>query len=67
MAIRTSTEYAPWHLVPGNDKRYARLEVLKTVVRRLDEALAEKAGHVALGTACHRRRVTRPAAKREVT
>jgi polyphosphate:AMP phosphotransferase len=67
MAIRTSTEYAPWHLIAGNDKRSARIEVLKTVVRRMDEALAEKAGHVAQGTACQRRRVSRTATKRDPT
>jgi polyphosphate:AMP phosphotransferase len=31
MLIRTSTEHAPWTLVSGNDKLFARVEVLKTV------------------------------------
>ena len=39
MVDRTSTSYAPWNLVPCEDKRYGRVEVLKTVVRRLEEAL----------------------------
>jgi polyphosphate:AMP phosphotransferase len=37
MVERTSTEYAPWTLVSGNDKRVARLEVLREVCRRLQE------------------------------
>ncbi len=32
----TSTKAAPWHLIPGNYKWFARLEVLRTVVRRLE-------------------------------
>jgi AMP-polyphosphate phosphotransferase len=40
MVTRTSTEMAPWTLVPGNDKRYARVEVVKTFVERLDAALS---------------------------
>jgi polyphosphate:AMP phosphotransferase len=36
---RTSTEIAPWTLVEAEDKRYARLKVLKTIVRRLEAAL----------------------------
>ena len=35
MIGRTSTEYAPWTLVEGNDKRFARVKVLETVVERL--------------------------------
>jgi len=59
MVIRTSTEYAPWHLIAGNDKRHARIEILKTLVQRLDEALAERPGRAAAGTACERRRAVR--------
>jgi polyphosphate kinase 2 (PPK2 family) len=36
MIERTSTKLAPWTLVEGNDKRYARLKVLETVVARLE-------------------------------
>ena len=39
MVARTSTEYAPWTLVAGNDKRYARVQVLETFCERLSEAL----------------------------
>ena len=31
MILRTSTEYAPWHLIPANDKRYARVAVMEKV------------------------------------
>ncbi|HKK16187.1 MAG TPA: polyphosphate:AMP phosphotransferase, partial [Gammaproteobacteria bacterium] len=40
MVTHTSTEYAPWTLVPGNDKRLARVEILKTACQRLEEALS---------------------------
>lgn len=39
MVARTSTEYAPWTLVPGNDKRFARIHILKTLCDHLDAAL----------------------------
>ena len=39
---RTSTPRAPWNLVEGNDKRYARIKVLETVCDRLEEALGNK-------------------------
>jgi polyphosphate kinase 2 (PPK2 family) len=39
MVERTSTETAPWTLVAANDKRYARIKVLKTVVKRIERAL----------------------------
>ncbi len=37
----TSTRLAPWTLVEGNDKRYARIKVLRTVCERLRERLGE--------------------------
>ena len=39
MVERTSTEYAPWVLVEGNDKRFARIKVLKVLSDRLEESL----------------------------
>lgn len=39
MVTRTSTDPAPWTLVAGNDKRHARIQVLKTVCDRLEAAL----------------------------
>ncbi|MCC8027316.1 MAG: phosphate--AMP phosphotransferase [Clostridium sp.] len=41
MLIRTSTTYAPWIVVEGNDKRYARIKVLKTVVDALEKKIKE--------------------------
>ena len=40
MVSHTSTEFAHWTLVPGNDKKLARIEVLKTFCSRLEEALS---------------------------
>jgi polyphosphate:AMP phosphotransferase len=39
MFRRTSTPEAPWHLVPANDKRWARVEVLRTFCERLEAGL----------------------------
>ncbi len=36
---RTSTAHAPWHLIPANDKLYARLTVLRTLCEALEKAL----------------------------
>ncbi len=43
MVARTSTELAPWHLIPANDKRFARVEVM----RRVCEGLARLTGESA--------------------
>ncbi len=42
MIERTSTQVAPWILVEGNDKRFARIKVLKQVCKYLGEALDSK-------------------------
>lgn len=39
MVARTSTQYAPWTLIAGDDKRFARIEVLKTICERLEKAI----------------------------
>jgi polyphosphate kinase 2 (PPK2 family) len=39
MVDRTSTILAPWTLVEAEDKRYARIKVLKTIVHRIESAL----------------------------
>jgi polyphosphate kinase 2 (PPK2 family) len=39
MVRRTSTDYAPWHLVEAEDKRYARVKVLETVCERIEARL----------------------------
>lgn len=41
MLIRTSTTYAPWIIVEGNSKYYARIKVLETVVKALEERMKE--------------------------
>lgn len=41
MLVRTSTTYAPWIVVEGNSKYYARVKVLKTVVDALEARIKE--------------------------
>ena len=39
MVDRTSTEIAPWTMVEAEDKRYARIKVLRTLVERMENIL----------------------------
>lgn len=39
MIAKTNTRNAPWHVVPANNKYYARIYVLKTVCNALEKAL----------------------------
>lgn len=39
MVERTGTANAPWHLIPANDKQYARVQVLKAVCEALEQRL----------------------------
>jgi polyphosphate kinase 2 (PPK2 family) len=39
MVRRTSTEYAPWHLVEAESKRYARVKVVETVCEAIEARL----------------------------
>lgn len=39
MLVRTSTEYAPWIVVEGNCKYYARIKVLETVIGAIEARL----------------------------
>lgn len=41
MLLRTSTPSAPWTIVEAEDKRYGRIKVLRTVVRRLEDELGK--------------------------
>ena len=41
MIAKTSTEYAPWTVVEGNNKLYARIKILNTVIDRLSDAVKE--------------------------
>ncbi len=42
MIEKTHTKIAPWHLIAGNDKRYARIEVLRIITETLEEVLKQK-------------------------
>ena len=42
MVARTSTRRAPWTLVPSNDKNFARIEILRTACKALDDRLRRK-------------------------
>lgn len=39
MLALTDSAHAPWHLVPANNKRYARLDVLRWACKRITAAL----------------------------
>ncbi len=41
MLVRTSTTYAPWIVVEGNNKYYARVKVLETVVDALEKKIQQ--------------------------
>jgi len=42
MLEKTSTAFAPWHIIEANDKMYARIKVLRTVADALERAIEEK-------------------------
>ena len=39
MLQKTSTTYAPWHILESVDKKYARIKALEIVVEALEKAL----------------------------
>ena len=39
MFLRTGTAYAPWHIIPSEDKKYARLAVLRAYRDQLKQTL----------------------------
>lgn len=41
MLLRTSTPAAPWTIVESDDKRFSRIKILRTVVRRLETDLGK--------------------------
>ncbi|KIH82391.1 polyphosphate:AMP phosphotransferase [Pseudomonas batumici] len=45
MVDRTSTEVAPWTLVEANDKRWARVKVLRTLNRAIEDAFEKRDKH----------------------
>ena len=42
MFDKTNKSYAPWVLVPGNNKRYARIHVLEETLRLIEENLEKR-------------------------
>ena len=38
MLQKTSTENAPWHIIESNDKKYARIQTLRIIVKALEKA-----------------------------
>ncbi|MEB2311996.1 MAG: polyphosphate:AMP phosphotransferase [Sorangiineae bacterium] len=42
MIARTSTEFARWTLIEANDKRYARVKILRTLCEKLEAALGAR-------------------------
>ena len=41
MLQKTSTQKAPWHILPSNDKKFARVKALEIIVDTLEKALEE--------------------------
>jgi polyphosphate kinase 2 (PPK2 family) len=39
MFARTDQPHAPWHLIPADSKRYARVAVLETVIERIEDGM----------------------------
>src|SRR5699024_6907925 len=42
MIRETSTEYAPRHIIPGNNKKYARIEAIKKIIYACEKALNDE-------------------------
>jgi polyphosphate kinase 2 (PPK2 family) len=42
MLARTSHDAAPWHLVEGDSKRWARVKVLETVIAEIESGMRER-------------------------
>lgn len=40
MMKKTSTAYAPWHVLESNDKKYARIKALRIVIEEIEKALS---------------------------
>jgi polyphosphate kinase 2 (PPK2 family) len=45
MFTKTSTDWAPWTLVEAEDKKYARIKVLRTVVEAIEAKVGAGAAH----------------------
>ena len=42
MFLRTHTPYAPWTIIEGNCKRYARIKALDVVIAAIEARIAEE-------------------------
>ena len=42
MIEKTSTKAAPWVIIEGNDKKYARIQAMKTIIDKIEEKLENK-------------------------
>jgi polyphosphate kinase 2 (PPK2 family) len=51
MVERTGTDWAPWHLVEGDSKRYARVKVIETVIAATEDGLRRHGRVTAPGAA----------------
>ena len=40
MFRETSTSYAPWHAIPANSKKYARVAALRVIAKRLSAGVS---------------------------
>lgn len=41
MLAKTSTQTAPWHIIESNNKKYARIKALKTVIQAIEKKLEQ--------------------------
>ena len=39
MLARTDQPHAPWDLIAGDSKQFARVSVIETVIRRIEEGM----------------------------
>jgi hypothetical protein len=39
LARCSSSSYAPWHAIPANSKKYARVEALRVIAKRLSSGV----------------------------
>lgn len=42
MFVKTDKKYAPWQIIACNDKKYSRIETLKTIVKKMEEHLISR-------------------------
>lgn len=39
MLAKTNTNFAPWHILESNDKKYARIKALKILIKQIEQCL----------------------------